>query len=271
MPIRIAGILAAVTLVIAGDVARAQGATPAPAPRPLPQVTDGQVFFILQNLPPEAARPIGSLVNALLSDTAGHMRMAERRVATHVDSLRAGEVVKTMRASLAQYTDVAAAEHDGYVLFLPWLDDQVIYHYNNLQNAGMARRAFDASRPTSLLYRKNADGKKVLVGAMYTAPVTSTPDELDARLPLGIATWHKHVDFCAMSPTRAARGIQQADSTAFAQWLAIDTPEACKAAGGLFIPQLFGWMAHVNAFDGDTFSAIWGSEGRDHMHMHHGH
>ncbi|MDB4906136.1 MAG: hypothetical protein JWO05_920 [Gemmatimonadetes bacterium] len=248
-------------------------ATPARAQRPQGNggITDAQVFFILQNMPPESARPLGSLINALLSDTLGHMKMMEPRMATAADSARAAHVVEAMRASLSQYRDVAVAERDGYALFLPWLDEQVIYHYNNMRNAGLARTAFDATKPTSLLYRKDAKGNKELVGAMYTAPVTSTPEELDARLPLGIAGWHSHVNFCAMPPAVAQKGVMENDSSTFLKWIAIDTPDACKAAGGLFVPQLFGWMAHVNAFVGDAPGAIWGSAGRDHMHMHHEH
>ncbi len=235
------------------------------------RITDAQVFAVLQNLPPGSAKSLGSLINGLLSDTLGHMRMADSRKATAADWKRADTVVRTMRSSLAAYKDVAAAERDGYVLFMPWLEDQVVYHYNNMWNAGAARTAFDATKPTSLLYKRDARGKKVLVGAMYTAPATSTPDELNARLPLGVAHWHQHVNFCAMRPDVVMDGLTRNDSTPFARWLAIETPEACTAAGGLFVPQLFGWMTHVNAFEGESRDAVWGSEGRDHMHMHRGH
>ncbi len=234
-------------------------------------ISDAQVFSFLQNLPPESAKSLGSLINALLSDTAGHMRMTDPRVATTADKARAAGIVRTVRASLASYKDVAAAEKDGYALFMPWLDDQVIYHYNHMWNASAARTTFDAAKPTSLLYKKDARGAKVLVGAMYTAPATSTLEELDARLPIGVAQWHQHVNFCAMMPSAALDGLSRNDSTTFAKWLAIETPDACAAAGGLFVPQLFGWMAHVNAFAGDTPAAVWGSHGRDHMHMHRGH
>jgi hypothetical protein len=265
---RLAARLATAALLLAALARPSRAQT---APMPIRGVTDAQVFFFLQNLPPESAKSLGSLVNAMLSDTAGHMRMAEARVATPADSARAAGIVRTMRSSLDRYADVAVAERDGYQLFLPWLEEQVIYHYNNMSNVGAARTAFDAARPSSLLYRKDAAGRKVLVGAMYTAPASSTPDELDARLPVGVAHWHQHVNFCAMRPSAAMEGVRQGDSTTFARWLAIDTPEACAAAGGLFIPQLFGWMAHVNAFDGEEPGAVWGAAGRDHMHMHHGH
>jgi hypothetical protein len=220
------------------------------------RISDAQVFAFLQSLPPESAKPLGSLINGLLSDTLGHMRMADSRTATAADWKRADSVVRAMRASLAPYKDVAAAERDGYVLFMPWLDDQVVYHYNNMWNASAARTAFDATKPTSLLYKKNARGVKVLVGAMYTAPATATLDELDARLPLGVTHWHQHVNFCAMRPQVAMDGLTRNDSATFAKWLAIDTQEQCTAAGGLFVPQLFGWMVHVYPF-ADTPEKIW--------------
>ena len=50
--------------------------------------------------------------------------------------------------------------------------------------------------------------------------------------------------------------------------LHIESAEVCAAEGGWFLPQLFGWMAHVNVFDGETLESIWGAEGRDHMHTH---
>jgi len=258
----------ATTALLLGALFAAPAAAQTVAPL---RITDAQVFWFLQNLPPESAKSLGSLINALLSDTVGHMSMADTRVASAADSVRAANIVATMRTSLAAYRDVSAAEKDGYALFMPWLEDQVVYHYNNMANAGAARSGFDAAKPTSLLYRKDARGAKVLVGAMYTAPATATPDDLNARLPLGFAHWHQHVNFCAMRPQVAMDGLTRNDSTAFAKWLAIETPEACTAAGGVFVPQLFGWMAHVNAFSGETPGAVWGSEGRDHMHMHRGH
>ena len=71
---------------------------------------------------------------------------------------------------------------------------------------------------------------------------------------------------------RAEVQAQVPDSMTVARSLQLDTPEACRAEGGLFLPQLFGWMAHVNVFDGDDIATVWGHEGKDHMsgHVHHG-
>ena len=251
-------------------VTNAQVAPPAPPTPPSSpfMVTESQIFAFLQNMPPEMGKPIASLINGLLSDTTSHMKMAARRPGTHADTVRANGIVKAMHASLMQYTDVAAAERDGYVRFLPWLEDQTVYHFNNGANSRLSATTFDAAKPTSLLYRKDEHGKMVLVGAMYTAPASSTPAELDARLPTGIAYWHQHVNFCARRPTVAEISAARPDSALVAHSLQLDTPSACSAEGGMFIPQLFGWMAHINAFDGDNFDSIWGEEGKDHMARH---
>ena len=37
----------------------------------------------------------------------------------------------------------------------------------------------------------------------------------------------------------------------------IATQAACGAVGGRFVPHLFGWMVHVNAFLADS-GAVWG-------------
>lgn len=231
---------------------------------------DGVVLQLLQTMRVVNAPALAPLVNALLSDTSAHMRPAPRRQATPADSARAAAVLAAVRASLAQYGDVAAAERDGYVRFLPWLPGQRLVHYNHLPNAIAANGRMDATRPTSLLYREDSSGRLRLVGAMYTAPASATPDELDARLPLGIAHWHTHVNFCAPAPAvdPAALAEQTWDGATVARWLAISDETACKAAGGVFVPQLFGWMVHVNAFEGDALEAVWGGHGRDAMGLH---
>ena len=242
--------------------AHAQVAPPRQGP------TDSQIMWLLQNMPVENAKSMTPIINGLLSDTAGHMRMAERRVASASDSARATGVVREMRASLAQYKDVSVAERDGYVRFLPWLQEQSIYHYNSGPNANLAATKFDATKPTSLLYRKDAAGRMVLAGAMFTAPAGASLDELNARLPLGVAYWHSHVNFCGLRPPAATPNRARVDSATLARSLAIETQEECLKAGGMYLPQLFGWMAHVMVFDGDAPATIWGSEGHDHMNMH---
>ena len=38
----------------------------------------------------------------------------------------------------------------------------------------------------------------------------------------------------------------------------IATEEVCAAVKGRFVPHLFGWMVHVNAFESDDPAVIWG-------------
>src|SRR5436305_12534337 len=109
-----------------------------------------------------------------------------------------------------------------------------------------------------------------LVGAMYAAPPAATTEDLDSRLPTSIAHWHEHVDFCGPNADSVRAGVQKIDAPSTAKWLKISTREECAAAGGRFVPRLFGWMAHVYLFVGDDPKSIWGE---DHatmdVHMHH--
>lgn len=213
---------------------------------------------------PELAAAIGEL----LSDTSAHMRMAPSRAATASDSARAAGVVVAARTALARYKDVSVAESDGYERFLPQVAEQPTYHYTNYRNALAAIFSLDPTRPTSLLYRKNENGALELVGVMYTAPGTATPAQLDARLPLGVAHWHQHVNFCGPRAAAVRGGQEQRDAAALARWLRITTREECDRAGGRFVPRLFGWMVHAYVFAGTDVKSIWGADGKNHMHVH---
>jgi hypothetical protein len=263
----------ALSLAVAPSLAAAQDAAPPDAAPPASSARGMglRVIEVLQSLQLGNSPELAAAINGLLTDTSAHVRMAPARAATAADSARAAGIVRTARAALAKYADVALAERDGYVRFLPWLDEQAIYHYNHLPNVVATLRAFDAARPASLLYRKDAAGKLALVGAMYVALPESSTDDLDSRLPLGIAQWHEHVDFCGPTPEGVRAGTQRVDGPSLARWLAITTREACGAAGGRFVPRMFGWMAHVNLFEGtDDPRVVWG-HGRDHMRGGRGH
>jgi hypothetical protein len=225
---------------------------------------------MIQGFQMASSPELASAINALLSDDATHMRMAPTRPATAADSGRAAEIVKTARAGLSKYADVKVAEQNGYVKFLPWLEDQSIFHYNNIGNVLATLGTFDATKPVSLLYKKNDKGQMTLVGAMYAAVPNATPADLDARLPTSIAHWHEHVDFCGPYADSVRAGVQKVDGPSTARWLAINTRQECTAAGGRFVPRIFGWMAHVYLFAGDDPKVIWGEEHTSmDVHMHH--
>ena len=194
-----------------------------------------------------------------------HMTLTPMRPGSGPDSMRAAAIVVQMRATLGKYRDVRVAQADGFRQFLPGVP-QPVYHFTNRRWALAEMVRFDAAKPTSLLYRKGPDGTFLLVGAMYAAPGSASFDHLDARVPLSVARWHQHVNWCV--PPRGQGGRRQdtlAGRPVFGPKSSIATADACDAVGGRFLPRVFGWMVHVMAFAGDDPHVIWGA-GHDHQH-----
>ncbi|MDQ6830526.1 MAG: hypothetical protein M3081_16835 [Gemmatimonadota bacterium] len=253
-------LFALAALLVGGVVGVASTQTPPARPSGI------RALDAIQSLSIPDSPELAAAINDLLSDTSSHMRMAPHKQATADDSARAASVVTAGRAALSKYKDVHAAEADGYVKFLPQLEEQPIFHYNNIQNAFASFMGFDATKPVSLLYRKNKKGEMELAGAMYNAPPNATPEDLDARLPLGIAHWHEHVNFCGPTRESIRDGTAKTDPATAAMWLRITSRDECLAAGGRFVPRMFGWMTHVYLWAGDDPASIWGGEGKAHMH-----
>lgn len=247
-------------LVTAPHSAQAQG-------RDEQRPREMRALTLMQTMQVANAPQLAPMINALLSDTNSHMRMAASRKRTKGDVVRTTRLAKEARLALAKYSDVRLAEQDGYVRFLPWLEDQDIFHYNNIQNVMISVDTFDVTRPVSLLYRKNKAGKLVLVGAMYSALPGASLAELDARLPLSVAHWHEHVNFCGPRPDSMRAGTVRTDSATLAKWLKITAADTCNAAGGVFLPRLFGWMTHAYLFGRQDLASVWGGEQHDHMRM----
>ena len=189
-------------------------------------------------------------------DMGPHMKMTSLRPVQPGDKERADRVVEAARAVAEKYKDYKVALADGYQIFLPDVP-QKQYHFTNYGNAVETRNRFDPSKPTSLLYEKNPGGY-TLVGVMYTARKTATEDELDARVPLSVAQWHAHVNLCLPPNDSNPEDVLPA-GTKFGLRGSITTREGCDAAGGKFIPQIFGWMVHVYPFERNP-SDIWSVE-----------
>src|SRR5712692_9625444 len=136
-------------------------------------------------------------------DPGPHMRMTSLRPQTPQDLQRAGQIVETLRPAIKKYKDYRVALTDGYKIFLPNLP-QPEYHFSNYWNGFLEAFTWDPARPTSLLYKKTADGYQ-LVGAMYTMPKRATDSELDARVPLSVARWHLHTNLCLPQKDQAAQ------------------------------------------------------------------
>lgn len=200
-----------------------------------------------------------------MAHMAGHMYLTSLRAPKPGDQQKADAVAAAAKEAMAPYQDYRKALADGYQIFLPNVP-QPIYHFTNYMYGHQAHSQFDPHKPTSLLYKKTSDGYK-LVGAMYTDRVDAPEDELNDRIPLSIARWHQHINFC-----KAPEGQKTAyfgPNAKFGLMGSITTKEDCDAAGGEFLPHLFGWMVHVYPYETDP-AKVWSVDDDDqHDNMNH--
>jgi hypothetical protein len=208
------------------------------------------------------AQKAANVTNVNMTHMAGHMHMTSLRPMEAGDQQKADAVVAAAKKAMVPYQDYRKALADGYEIFLPNLP-QPQYHFTKHEYGFEARLHFDPLKPTSLLYKKAADGGYKLVGVMYTDRVDASEDELNQRIPLSIARWHQHVNFC-----KAPRGQIAAyfgPDAKFGLLGSINTQEACDAAGGVFFPHVFGWMVHVYPYEADA-RKIWSTDDDDQGH-----
>ncbi len=195
-------------------------------------------------------------------DMGPHMKMTTLRELKPGDQEKADQVVAAARKAAETYTDYKVALADGYKIFLPNLP-QKQYHFTNYRYAFEAAIQFNPEHPTSLLYEKTGEGYK-LIGVMYTAPKNSTWNELDQKIPLSIAQWHAHINMCLPPPER--KNEAWGPNAKFGLAGSITTRDDCDAAGGKFMPQIFGWMVHVYPFEQKP-EDVWSVERQAHDHM----
>jgi len=195
-------------------------------------------------------------------DMGPHMKMTTLRELKPGDQGKADQVVAAARKAAETYTDYKTALADGYKIFLPNVP-QKQYHFTNYRYAFEAAIQFNPEHPTSLLYEKDGEGYK-LIGVMYTAPKNSTWNELDQRIPLSIAQWHAHINMCLPPPER--KNEAWGPNAKFGLAGSITTRADCDAAGGKFMPQIFGWMVHVYPFEQKP-EDVWSVERQAHDHM----
>jgi G3E family GTPase len=184
-----------------------------------------------------------------------HMHMSTLRDRKPGDRERAQKVVDQVKPALERYRDYNNALADGYKIFLPNVP-QKMYHFTNWMYAMGAAFTFDPTKPTSLLYEKHGNDFK-LIGAMYTAPVRFTEEQLNERVPLSVAQWHQHVNMC--KPPQGREMEMLGKRAKFGLAGSISTRQACEAAGGTFMPHVFGWMVHVYPWE-KTPDEIWSVE-----------
>ncbi|HTD70404.1 MAG TPA: hypothetical protein VK647_08095 [Gemmatimonadales bacterium] len=175
-----------------------------------------------------------------------------------VDAMDSTDQHATHAAQEAMSGSMSMDPHMTLSQVLPGVK-QPIYHFTSCRWALRATRRFDPTKPTSLLYREGPGG--TLAGAMYTAPARTELDALDQRIPLSVARWHEHVNWCLPPGGQRERWRETRDGKPlFGPKSPIATAEACAAVDGRFVPRLFGWMVHVMAFESGNPTVVWGME-----------
>jgi hypothetical protein len=90
---------------------------------------------------------------------------------------------------------------------------------------------------------------------MYTAPKDATPEELNSRVPLGIAQWHLHTNMCVPRLTQTSRWREVSNGRpVFGPASAIATSDACEKVNGKFLPVVFNWMVHANLYEDNVWA-----------------
>ena len=210
-----------------------------------------------------------------------HMTMTELRPATPADTARGQEIIRTMRDKLAKYEDYKVAIAAGYVPYMPTIPQDVYHFASRERTASEYAGDFDLAEPGSLLYEKQTFGGWKLVGAMYDAPASDTPQQLDKLIPLGLVRWHAHTNICLPAGvtlqnvfegevhTRPlARDFEGIGGGARRRYGYLADPRfgftgtiadeaSCVEVGGNFHKQIFGWMVHVYPFASEDFKVAF--------------
>ncbi len=263
--IHLRGIIAGLVLTVSSaGCARAQRAT-------LP--ADTGTAAPAQVMDAEAAMGSMNLNAADMKAMEAHMKMTAPRPESSADSVRAARLVEQLRSSISKYKDVNVAVAEGFRQFAPQVKNQHVYHFTNYRWGLENAFRFNPEKPTSLLYKKDSGGNFVLVGAMYTAPKRYSEEDLDKRVPLSVAQWHKHINWCVPPRGADSAWLTKKNGRPVFGPLGVSTEAECDAAGGRFEKEIFGWMVHANVFASDDPKVIWhddhgmsGNEVMDHDH-----
>jgi hypothetical protein len=195
---------------------------------------------------------------------ANHMCITPLRPKQHGDEERAEALVAHVRATIEKYQDYKKAIADGFVQANPEVV-QPQYHFTNNANVRLADTQFDPSEPSSLLYIRTPTQRFKLEGVMFTDSTSANEDELNQRIPLSIARWHEHTNFCAAPANKVNE--YHGEHPKFGMFGSIHTAEACKAAGGVaFYPVIFSWMIHVFPYENNLKDQFSMNDDIPHVH-----
>jgi hypothetical protein len=132
------------------------------------------------------------------------------------------------------------------VPFHPEFKEMKVVHFTKNRYALKAGFVFNPAEPTSLLYARTTNDGYKLSGALYTDRKNATEVQLNERVPLSVARWHRHIDLCFRGRHANPAAV---DWSRFGFNGSIATKAACDAAAGCFFPQVLGWMVHVYPWD----------------------
>ena len=217
------------------------------------------VIFAIAAMLGVIALPHAVRSDAPVEAMGGHMDVTVTRPAKPEDRARGEAIVSAGKRVMARYPAVADAELDGFKKFLPGVPLPTEHFTKDAWALEAWMGRFDPDHPTSLIYERHGEMLH-LVGVMYTASKNATEQQLDADVPLSIARWHRHVRIC-QPPSGSARDPR------FGLPGTISDASACSAAGGRWVPQVFGWMVHVWPNETDP-ARVWAVHRDDHGEMH---
>jgi hypothetical protein len=203
------------------------------------------------------------VMGASMTAMANHMCITPLRSKQPGDEERAKAVVAQVKAAIEKYKDYKKAIADGYIQANPEVV-QPQYHFNNAANVRLSGAQFDPTRPSSLLYRQTPTQRFKLEGVMFTDSTSATEDELNQRIPLSIARWHEHTNFCGAPANKVSE--YHGDHPKFGMFGSIHTAEACKAEGGTFLPVVFTWMTHVFPYEDNLKDQFSMNDDQAHVH-----
>jgi hypothetical protein len=192
-----------------------------------------------------------------------HMYVTPLRPPQPGDDQKAKAVVASVKAAIEKYKDYKKAIADGYIQGNPEVK-QTQYHFTNDAYARIADQQFDPSKPTSLLYISTPTEHFKLEGVMFTARPNSTLDELNQRVPLSVAHWHMHINFCGAPADKVKEYL--GDHPKFGMFGSIHTKAACDAEGGTFMPTVFTWMIHIFPYEDDPAQVFSMNDDLPHVH-----
>ncbi|QLE00219.1 hypothetical protein HX109_01060 [Galbibacter sp. BG1] len=202
-----------------------------------------------------------------------HMAMTKKLPEQDGDQRRADSLVEVIEKNIIRFKDIDVAKEEGYEFFPPEppADMNIVHLVHRKYSEKEMKKGFNSEKPGSILYERDGNGWK-LIGAMITAPVDASKEELNDLAPLSVTQWHLHQKVCVPKPIWDKEEWQKTfpDGTpVYGPTSSIASKSDCEKFDGTFLPVVFGWMTHAYVYL-DNPNDVWNQMyGHDHG-GHHG-